>query len=133
MTYTNTKWADRLNYLATIEPGWYEGYGDALSTEALDKANEILSLLDSLNFNVPGIFPLVEEGVIGMEWSHVGPGYLVSIQFTNDFQYEVYSINTKGRMEDDVSLETDSFEEAMSLLRKLLVDANLLTQCVTRD
>jgi hypothetical protein len=133
MSYSGTKWAERLNYLATIEDGWYEGWGEAVPPEALDKANEILHLLDSPNFHVPGIFPLVEEGIIGMEWSERDHDCLVSLQFTKDFTYEVYSMNTKQHMDDDVLVETDSFEDAMKLLRECLTKAGLLTRCVTRD
>lgn len=134
MTYSNSKWAERLNYLATIEPGWYEGYGEAVTPEALAKADDILRVLDSPNFNVPGIYPMVEDGVVAMEWSDVSNGYLVTIElFTNNFAYEIYLINTEGKMEDDRSLDTNSFEEAIEFLRDCLQQANLLTRCVTRD
>ena len=35
-----------------------KGHGEALTLEALNKVDEILRLLDSPNFHVPGIYPL---------------------------------------------------------------------------
>lgn len=136
MSYSGTKWAERLNYLATIEDGWYEkDWGNALKPEELDKANEILHLLDSPNFHVPGIYPLLgEEGVIGMEWTEKDHPYMVSFHFTEDFKYEVFSMNSEGHPNDDILVEDiESLEEAMELLRTCLTKAGLLTRCVTRD
>lgn len=133
MIFAESKWAERLNDLASLEPGWYEGHGEALTTETLNKADEILNLLDSPNFHVPGIYPLVDEGVIGMEWSEVGQSCLVSLQFTEDFKYEVFSMDSKGHPNDDILVETESFQEAMTLLRECLTKARLLTRCETRD
>jgi hypothetical protein len=133
MSFTGNKWSERLNDLAAMEDGWYEGHGKALTPEALNKADEILHLLDSPNFHVPGIYPLVDEGVIGMEWSEVGESCLVSFQFTEDFMYEVFSMDSKGHQDDDILVETESFEEAMTLLRECLTKARLLTRCETRD
>lgn len=134
MIFTESKWAERLNYLASLEPGWYEGYGEALTLETLNKVDEILHLLDSPNFHVPGIYALAdEEGVIGMEWSEAGHSCLVSFQFTEDFKYEVFSMDSKGHPHDDVLIEAESFEEALALLRECLIKSRLLTRCVTRD
>lgn len=136
MTYHDTKWAERLNYLATIEDNWYEKeWGNALTPEELDKADEILHLLDSPNFHVPGIYPLVgDEGVIGMEWSERNNPYMASLQFTADFKYEVFLMNSDGNPNDDILVEDiESLEEAMELLRACLTKAGLLTRCVTRD
>lgn len=136
MTYTGTKWSERLNYLATIEDGWYEkDWGNALKPEELDKANEILHLLDSPNFHVPGIFPLVgDEGVIGMEWSERNHPHMVSFHFTADFKYEVFAMNCNGNPNDDILVEgMESLEEAIALLRECLTKAGLLTRCATRD
>lgn len=134
MTYTDTKWAERLNLLSALEPGWYEGYGEAVPTHALDKVDEILRLLDSPNFNVPGIYPMVGDGLVGLEWSNIEHGQSVNIElFTDSFTYEIFLINLKGCMEDDLSLNTNSFDEAIFFLKACLKDANLLTRCVTRD
>lgn len=135
MIFTGSKWAERLNYLASLEPGWCEGYGEALTSETLNKVDEILHLLDSPNFHVPGIYALAEdEGVIGMEWSEVGQSCLVSFQFTEDFKYEVFSMDSKGHPDDDILVEgMESFEEAITLLRECLTRSKLLTRCVTRD
>lgn len=133
MIFTKSKWAERLNNLASLEAGWYEGHGEALSFETLSKVDEILRLLDSPNFHVPGIYPLIDEGVIAMEWSEAGHPCLVSFQFTEDFVYEVFSMDSKGNPDEDVLVETASFDEAMKLLRECLTKARLLTKCATRD
>jgi hypothetical protein len=134
MTYTGTKWADRLNYLATIEDGWYwKGEGEAVLPATLDRADEILRLLDSPNFNVPGIYAMVEDGGIGMEWAEIGQPHLVSIEFNKNFAYEVFAMDSTGAIVDDILLETNSFEEAMEMLRECLTKSRLLTRCATRD
>lgn len=133
MSFTGNKWSERLNDLAAIEDGWYEGHGKALTFEALSKAEEILTMLDSPNFHVPGIYPLVDEGVLAMEWSAAGHSCLVSLQFTEDFTYEVFSMDSKGHPDDDILVETKSLEDAMKLLRECLTKSKLLTVCETRD
>ena len=60
-----------------------------------------------------------------MEWSEVGQSCLVSFQFTEDFKYEVFSMDSKGHPDDDVFVETESFEEAMTLLRECLTKAQV--------
>lgn len=124
MTYTDTKWAERLNYLAAVEDGWYEGEGEAIKPEVLDKANDILNSLDSAAFNIPAMFPLLDEdtseGGITMEWAKAHYPHHLSIQISNSFAYEVYVFDFRTR-EATLSLETDSFEEAMNLLSESLI------------
>lgn len=134
MHYSGTRWAERLNYLAEIEDGWYEGYGEAIPETALNKADEVLHLLaTSPNFHVPGIYPLLEDGIVGMEWSEVGQPHFVSFGFTKDLTYEIFSMNSEGHPDDDILIETRSFEEAMNILRECLLSSSLLTRCATRD
>lgn len=133
MTYTGTKWAERLNYLAAVEDGWYDGEGEAIKPEVLDQANDILNSLDSANFNVPAMFPLLDndadedefliEGGIIMEWversdnpNHI---YHISLQISNSFTYEIYAFNLANREMD--FLETESIDDANEFLRKNLI------------
>jgi hypothetical protein len=129
MTYTDTKWAERLNYLAEIEPGWYDGEGETIKPEVLDQANSILHSLDSPTFNVPAMFPLLSEetaeGGITMEWAERHQPHHLNLQISNNFAYEVYVFNLETR--DASLLETNSLEEAMSLLRENLIRVGFVT------
>lgn len=123
MTYTDSKWADRLNYLAALEPGWYDGEGESINAEVLNKANTILHSLDSASFNVPAMFPLLAEdtgeGGISMEWAEKHQPHHLNLHISNQFAYEVYVLNLTTR--ETLLLETTSQEEAVSLLRKHLI------------
>lgn len=130
MTYTGTKWAERLNYLAAVEDGWYDGEGEAIKPEVLDQANNILHSLDSAIFNVPAMFPLLDndadedefliEGGIIMEWSKAHHPHHLSLQISNNFTYEVYVIDF-SKKEATTSLETASYDEALHLLSQHLI------------
>lgn len=123
MTYTGTKWAERLNYLAEIEDGWYDGEGESVSLEVLDQADSILRALDSPDFNVPAMFPLlqddIDKGGIAMEWSMKQSPHLLNLQISNSLSYEIFWLNFETR--DYSLLEIDSFDEAMQTLRENLI------------
>lgn len=123
MTYTGTKWAERLNYLAAVEDNWYDGEGEAIQPKVLDQANDILNSLDSTNFNVPAMFPLLAddtgEGGIIMEWGKAHYPHHINLQISNSFTYEVYVFNFETR--DSSLLETNSLEEAVHLLTENLI------------
>lgn len=123
MTYTGTKWAERLNYLAAVEDGWYDGEGEALKPNVLDQANDILLSLDSEAFHVPAMFPLLhedtEEGGIMMEWAKVNHPHHLNLQISNSFAYEVWVFNLETR--DSSLLETESLDEALKLLTENLI------------
>jgi hypothetical protein len=129
MTYADTKWAERLNYLAEIEDGWYDGEGESINPEVLDQANDILKSLDSPNFNVPAMFPLlgedeVEGGII-MEWAERHRPHHLNLQISNNFAYEVYVFNLETR--ESMGLETDSCEEAVQILTEHLIRVGFAT------
>lgn len=133
MTYTGTKWAERLNYLAEVEDGWYDGEGEAIKPEVLDIANTILNSLDSPTFHVPALFPLLDndadedefliEGGILMEWVERGNSphhrYHVSLQISNSFTYEIYVFNLANH--EMVFLETESVDDANKFLKENLI------------
>lgn len=133
MTYSGTKWAERLNYLAEVEDGWYDGEGEAIKPDVLDIANTILDSLDSSTFHVPALFPLLDndadgdefliEGGILMEWversNNPNHRYHISLQISNSFTYEIYVFNLANH--EMVFLETESVDEANEFLRKNLI------------
>lgn len=132
MNYTGTKWAERLNYLSTIEDGWYDGVGEAINSKVLDEANALLSSLDSPTFHVPALFPLlndsdedefVDEGGISMEWvqrdATLDDRYHITLQISNRFAYEVYVFNLANHEMN--FLETKSVEDATKFLEENLI------------
>jgi hypothetical protein len=127
MTYTDTKWAERLNYLAAVEDGWYDGEGEAINPDVLNIANTILSSLDSATFHLPALFPLLgddtNEGGILMEWVERGNNpnhrYHINLEITNSFVYEVYVFNLANH--EMAFLETESVDEANEFLRTNLI------------
>ena len=138
MNYTGTKWAERLNYLSTIEDGWYDGVGEAINPKVLDEANVLLSSLDSPNFHVPALFPLlndsdedefVDEGGISMEWvqrdSTLDDRYHITLQISNRFAYEVYAFNLANH--EMSFLETKSGEDATKFLEKNLIRTGFIS------
>lgn len=132
MTYTGTKWAERLSYLETIEDGWYDGEGEAINPDVVNMANTILSSLDSSAFHIPALFPLIgddtNEGGILMEWVERGNNpnhrYHISFQISNSFAYEVYVFNLANN--EMVFLETESVDKASEFLRKNLIRVNFV-------
>lgn len=132
MTYTDTKWAERLNYLATVEDGWYDGEGEAINPDVLNIANTILSSLDSTTFHLPALFPLLgddtNEGGILMEWVERGNNpnhrYHINFEITNSFVYEVYVFNLANH--EMAFLETESVDEANEFLRTNLIRVGFL-------
>lgn len=132
MTYTDTKWAERLNYLAAVEDGWYDGEGEAINPDVLNIANTILSSLDSITFHLPALFPLLgddtNEGGILMEWVERGTNpnhrYHINFEITNSFVYEVYVFNLANH--EMAFLETESVAEANEFLRTNLIRVGFL-------
>lgn len=126
MIYEGTKWADRLNYLATVEDGWFDGQGDAVSPEVLDKTNQILNSISTFQAHLPALFPLMDdetdEGGISMEWPGLQSSYSISLQITNRLKYWIFIHNRETRK--TTSLETHSFADAYQLLRDSLLETN---------
>lgn len=132
MIYSGTKWAERLNFLAKIEDGWYDGDGEAINANVLEEANMLLNSLDSPTFHVPALFPLlndsdeeefVDEGGISMEWVQrdiaAEDRYHITLQISNRFAYEIYVFNLVNH--EMHFMETDSFDEASMFLKEHLV------------
>lgn len=131
MIYGGTKWAERLNYLSTVEDGWYEGTGEAIHSNVLKEAETVLTSLDALGLQVPALFPLlndsdeeefVDEGGILMEWTRVDDlkedRYHISFQISNSLTYEVYIFSLTNREMN--FLESKSGNEAKIFLQENL-------------
>lgn len=121
MTYSGTAWADRLNYLAAIEDGWYwYGDGEAVSPEALDKADEILKELSDAGCPVPAMFPSLEEGFgMVMEWTNRELKQHLTLEITNDLKFEAYYINIEAKTAKyDTDVTTGSSAEVIDFIVK---------------
>lgn len=134
MKFENTKWAERLNYLAELEDGWYDGNEKAISVKALQNADRILHELDSDTFYVPSLFPSLEEGDgIALEWANykqfheTGSFSQASLYITNEGNYDFFILD-HGRSDiKDTSLETESYEEALAFLQRHLTRLGFYT------
>lgn len=56
-----------LDYLATLQPGWYDGEGFAICPKSIAFARESLPLF--VDLPKAGIFPDLEEAQVKVEWS----------------------------------------------------------------
>lgn len=136
MKFENTKWAKRLTELSELEDGWYDGEGKAISEEAMNTADKILHTLNiEGTLSIPGIFPSLEEGDgLGLEWSDykqlrkTGDFHQISCYLTNDCSnYDIFILERRDTSKEisvnnlkDTSLETTSYEEAITFLRENL-------------
>lgn len=61
-------WAERLDYLANLKPGWLDGSGEAISEVAIQTAESFLFKVLDAELERPGVFP-TPDGGIQMEWA----------------------------------------------------------------
>lgn len=137
MTFENTKWAERLNYLATLEDGWYDGNEKAISQKALQNADKVLNELDSDTFCVPGLFPSLEEGDgIALEWVNSKRSretgdfrdfIKASLYISNEGSYDLSILDHWKDSAEDTNLETKSYDEALTFLRSHLTRLGFYT------
>lgn len=69
-TLLPTAWSDRLDYLQSLQPGWLDGAGRAVSRVAIQTAESFLFMVLDAGLDRPGIFP-TRDGGIQMEWAGV--------------------------------------------------------------
>ncbi|WP_424462920.1 hypothetical protein [Pseudoclavibacter helvolus] len=61
-------WRERLQYLANLPGGWYDGDGVKISKLAVTTTELIMTALDKLDYPPGNLFPIPDGGISG-EWT----------------------------------------------------------------
>lgn len=75
---TATNRHERIDALADMEAGWYDGRGEVIGAGPIASAHLLIDLLTELGLALPGAFPTEDGGVL-MEWAN--PMSVDSIEF----------------------------------------------------
>lgn len=104
----DSPWADRLIELLKFKPGWFDGDGEAIPVDLVERADEILTMLNAGNSNRPGIFPVPEGGVL-LESNKRGFHVSVEICADEELMYGFYyNPSTNKTVEVDLNTSTDA-------------------------
>ena len=110
----NVEHFSRLNVLAcleefrTLEPGWLEGQGSALSSGGLDWLSEAFERQYSVKAPLPHTYPTPEGGV-RMEWSHRANAMILEIDLdTHTGDWLWFDRNSDAEMERTLNLDDDA-------------------------
>lgn len=93
----------RLSDLNSLEPGWLDGHGRAITSAAIEGARNLLCSLAVASLAIPevtapgGIVP-TEDGGVSLEW-HVKGGAWLSIEITANGRIEAQSTAADGQQE----------------------------------
>ena len=74
----------RIDCLAQLEDGWFDGEGVALTSAGLDAARVVVEFTDENGLALPGLFPMPDGGV-SIEWLKIGTFFGVEISPTSSF------------------------------------------------
>jgi hypothetical protein len=105
---------DRLDQLASLEPGWLDGEGVPPDAMVITRARRILADLMSFEVPRPRVFPTPEGGVQA-EWTvHE---HEVSVTFEPDGKLYALSVNAASGQAEEPLLTVDDAEQIAHLLR----------------
>jgi hypothetical protein len=118
------KHMNRLEYLSRLEPGWYDGVGEAPSQLAVDAVKTFIDSCSSCIENL-AIFPR-EEGGLLLDIRQ--GGFDLSIEVFNDASSNIYGIRTHENNPENMegvrikSLISDDLEDTTHANIESLID-----------
>ncbi|MGL5864803.1 MAG: hypothetical protein ACRCYX_02875 [Dermatophilaceae bacterium] len=110
------EWAERIDVLAGLEPGWFAEGSEPPSPQALDAAEQLLLACVDAGVGRPGIFPTPEGGV-QLEWSTARVE--LEVVFTGATA-RVLSVSRVDDGEHEEEVDAEDSERLVGVVRRAL-------------
>lgn len=111
---TAKTWQERLEYLATLPGGWYDGDGVKISRLAVTTTELIMTALDKIGYP-PGNLFLTPDGGISGEWT--GNENVRQFEVMNDGNIELFDLGDFEAGERD-DIETRDVQVAVDYIAR---------------
>lgn len=116
--------SERLDEIAALEDGWYDGNGHAIDLEVIEFAREHLERwMDTYQISRPGIFPGVDERDLHLEWN-VKAGaseYELCLEIVPGILGNYSCTCVKGEDEPEYELYLESQDLSLPFVRSIVL------------
>lgn len=99
--------SDRIEYIRTLQNGWYDGHGEAFDNADLDWLREaLIDLIKTHEVKPPCLFPRPDNG-ISVEWFDTGDYRMSMDVYFDDRVGGWLSYKKDGKYGDEVDIDFD--------------------------